>query len=80
MNHDYYAEERKNRKPIEAPLKAIRANCLECMGGSVDGVRECTAPTCWLYPYRMGTNPFRASKSERQMEAAHRLGRRPNFG
>ena len=36
---------------------AIRSFCLNCMGGGSDaitGVKECTANSCWLYPYRLG--------------------------
>lgn len=37
---------------------AIRAHCVECMGGYVGEVAYCTSPDCALYPYRMGSNPF----------------------
>ena len=49
------------------PLEAIRARCLECMGGNDAEVRRCTARTpevikwrkcdpkgCFLWPYRLG--------------------------
>jgi hypothetical protein len=39
------------------PLKAIRAFCISCMGGQVREVGRCTAPTCVLYGYRMGSKP-----------------------
>ena len=42
---------------ILRPLKAIRANCIECSGGSRHEVRHCTVPTCPLFPYRMGMGP-----------------------
>ncbi len=32
---------------------AVRAFCLECMGWSANEVRDCTAPYCPLYPYRL---------------------------
>lgn len=38
-------------------LNAIRANCLECMGGYRDEVRLCASYECNLYPYRMGKDP-----------------------
>jgi len=41
------------------PLKAIRAKCLECSGGSVGEVRNCLVPECALFPFRFGTNPSR---------------------
>ena len=42
----------------ETPLRAIRANCVECSGGSVAEARKCTAVGCPLWPMRMGKNPF----------------------
>ena len=41
------------------PLRAIRARCLECSGGSASEVRECPVLGCPLYPYRDGHNPAR---------------------
>jgi len=32
---------------------AIRAHCLMCVGLQIDEVRQCIAPTCPLFPYRM---------------------------
>ena len=34
---------------------AVRAFCRDCMGGSAREVRECPAPQCALWPYRLGT-------------------------
>lgn len=50
---------KRNRKPGEIPTRkaAMRAFCLMCMGGEADAataVRECTAPSCMLWPYRLG--------------------------
>ena len=42
----------------ETPLRAIRANCIDCCGGQLSEVRKCTAVTCPLWPMRMGRNPF----------------------
>lgn len=36
------------------PLKAIRKQCLHCMGGSFRLVSECPDVDCPLYPYRFG--------------------------
>ncbi|MCP4544935.1 MAG: hypothetical protein GY835_00560 [bacterium] len=33
---------------------AIRAYCIECVGGESAEVRCCTATDCLLYPFRMG--------------------------
>src|SRR5210317_505254 len=41
-------------------VKTNRKQCLECMGGRRDFVRECESLTCPIWPYRMGTNPSRA--------------------
>ena len=38
-------------------LKAIRQECLFCMGGSAQFVRECESSHCFLWPYRMGKKP-----------------------
>jgi hypothetical protein len=32
---------------------AIRAHCLMCMGYNLAQIRECSAPACPLYPYRL---------------------------
>ena len=39
------------------PTKAIRHQCVECMGWASHEVKHCTAYTCPLYPYRMGKRP-----------------------
>ena len=43
---------------IKTPVKAIRAFCLECSGGSRKDLAECTAKDCTLYPFRFGKNPY----------------------
>lgn len=42
---------------IPKPLKAIRAKCIDCSGGSEKEVRECVVKNCALFPYRMGRYP-----------------------
>ena len=44
-------------KPL-TPLKAIRARCMDCCGGSRSEVRKCVAHDCASWPFRMGKNPF----------------------
>lgn len=39
-----------------SPLKAIRANCLECSGNVPKEVKNCIIPNCPMYQYRMGFN------------------------
>lgn len=48
-------------------LAAIRANCLECSGGSRKQVRNCEIKNCKLWPYRMGE--FSMWKAEFNFEA-----------
>lgn len=67
-------------KPIEeyiqSPLKAIRANCLQCVGGSAYEVKTCTAKNCYLFPFRFGKNPYtkkREMTEEQRAAAADRL-------
>lgn len=43
-------------------LKAIRHNCLECVGDSPSLVRDCIVKRCKMFPYRMGTDPNPARK------------------
>lgn len=50
--------ERKYKKKIRSPLTAVRSFCIDCMGGSMVGVRECTSCNCPLWPFRLGKNPF----------------------
>ena len=40
-------------------LSVIREKCLDCCVGAADEVRKCVAVGCALWPYRMGSNPFR---------------------
>ena len=50
----------------ESPIRAIRAKCIECSGGSMAEARLCQITHCALWAFRMGHNPFhgRASVSE----------------
>ena len=55
---------------------AIRAKCLDCCNGAPSEVRRCGAIDCALWPFRMGSDPWRAPMSdERREAAAERLGR-----
>ena len=49
-------------KKHKSPLKAIRENCIECMGGVGNNpwklVEECAAVDCALHDFRFGKNPF----------------------
>ncbi|HDQ40480.1 MAG TPA: hypothetical protein ENN39_05550 [Desulfonatronum sp.] len=49
----------KTKKRVHRnPLRAIRAKCLECCGGSPKEVRLCSDVSCALHPFRKGQNPF----------------------
>jgi hypothetical protein len=40
-------------------MRVIRAKCLDCSAGNRAEVAACTAVGCALWPYRMGSNPFK---------------------
>ena len=52
----------------KTPLRAIRAKCVDCSGGSLGEVRKCVAVTCPLWPMRMGSNPFYGKKAAEPRE------------
>lgn len=49
------------RRPL---LKVVREFCIDCQGGSRAQVRKCTSVGCALWPYRMGSNPFRTRRAK----------------
>ena len=59
----------------KSPLKAIHAKCLDRRCGAAYEVKNCVIHDCNLYPYRLGSNPFRTrSMTEEQKQAtAERL-------
>ena len=59
----------------KTPLKAIRAKCLDCCCGSAYEVKNCVIHDCELYPFRLGSNPFRTRSmtDEQKQAAAERL-------
>lgn len=61
----------QSEKKYVPPLKAIRLNCLECVGTRVE-VENCEETDCPLWHYRFGKNPFRTKRvlSEEQKKAA----------
>lgn len=46
------------------PLKAIRRECVDCMGENYNYVRECDITKCPLHQYRMGHRPNREEEDE----------------
>jgi hypothetical protein len=57
-------------------LRAIRAKCIDCCCYQISEVAKCTAINCPLWPFRMGTNPWRAPASEAKRAAATEAGKR----
>ena len=43
----------KTRVVSLTPVRAIRYQCIECMGFQVREVQHCSSPLCALYPFRM---------------------------
>ena len=40
-----------------SPLKALRANCLDCSCYQLNEIRLCEATGCALWPFRAGRHP-----------------------
>ena len=55
---------KRRREPgeIATPIVAMRNFCLECCGYVLSEVELCTAPKCWLFPYRFGCKPEAAAR------------------
>ncbi len=47
---------------LVAPLKAIRAKCLDCSAGSSNEAKLCPVLECSLYPYRFGRRPYKTER------------------
>ncbi len=69
MSRDELASVGLGSKPL---LRVIREKCLDCCCYQPTEIRKCVAVDCVLWPYRMGTNPFRKplSDAERKRRAA----------
>ncbi len=59
IKHPIRTKDGETRIVNLTPLKAIRLQCIECMGFSVYESANCTSPLCSLFPYREGDNPER---------------------
>ncbi|WP_045221068.1 hypothetical protein [Desulfonatronum thioautotrophicum] len=68
------------KRPLRNPLKAIRAKCLECCGGSPKEVRLCPDLSCVLHPFRTGKNPFPRRKRKVKDTSATACGVPPVAG
>jgi hypothetical protein len=47
----------KYRLKGKGKITAIRKNCVECQGGSFEGVELCTTESCPLHAFRLGKIP-----------------------
>ena len=65
LEHEIRTDGDGNTKIVKSltPIKAIRFNCLECVGWSFMEVELCTSPLCPLFPFRMGNIPGRKSNN-----------------
>ena len=59
----------------KSPVKAIRAHCVMCMGGSFRFVCECMAEVCWCWRFRIGKNPNRQGVGASPEELKRRLSK-----
>ena len=59
IKHTIRNKNGKKKKVLLTPIKAIRFQCLECVGFVASEVKKCTSPLCSLFPYKLGTNPDR---------------------
>jgi hypothetical protein len=55
---------KRRREPgeIATPVASVRNLCLECCGYVPSEVALCTAPCCWLWPWRFGCRPEAAAR------------------
>ena len=47
-----------------APLKTIRAHCLDCQLSDAAAVRDCNADRCRLWPLRLGSSPWQRGATQ----------------
>lgn len=56
VKHEIRSKDGKTQKVSLTPLRAIRAQCLECVCWQPEEVKLCTSPLCSLFPFRFGTD------------------------
>jgi hypothetical protein len=61
----------KTKEVQLTPVKAIRFQCIECMGFQAREVTLCTDPLCSLYPYRMGKNISLRGQRKNNLKVIH---------
>jgi rRNA maturation protein Nop10 len=59
-------------------LELIRRQCVACCDGSLSEVQACTEnTTCYLHPYRFGTDPFnkkRVAHAKKSKKVINQVG------
>lgn len=66
---DYDGVIARYKERANTPKKAIRAMCIECMGGLIAEVDRCSSKGCALYPFRKGSNPYHKLSKEYKGDA-----------
>jgi len=64
LNDDEKIVERYKSRIGNSPLRAIRAQCVECLGGMVQEIANCPTKWCSLYRFRMGKLPKDGQKQQ----------------
>jgi hypothetical protein len=71
---------REQSRKHRSPLKAIRENCIECVGGRESAgylklISECVSPNCPTYEFRYGKNPYHTQNltAEQRKERGERF-------
>lgn len=67
---------KKYKAKARSPGKAIRAFCVECVGGAVRDVSRCTARQCALFPFRHGRNPFHGRVGQPNLSIQKRISKK----
>jgi len=57
------------------PVKAIREKCFDCCSGAKSEIRKCVSTNCPIWPFRLGTNPFRKKTDLSDEEKVRRTAR-----
>lgn len=58
-----------------SPIKALRAKCLDCSGGSYLEVMHCQVGGCPSYPFRLGHDPWRKKAEVTEAQRAEKSER-----
>lgn len=56
----------EHKARIRNPLTAIRAFCVECLGGMPRAVSKCPSTKCSLHPFRMGKNTMHGTYGKKR--------------